>query len=119
MQMGAALKKLLEFNAELGPVLAAAASGEMPAREQAARLAAKQTGIRGQLLQLKPTKLGCIKVGHSLTSSHRCLCTVQSKARNNSPHTPQGFLIRISSYSRGWLARRTRSARSHMHYLTC
>ncbi len=32
MQMGAALKKLLEFNAELGPVLAVAASGEMPER---------------------------------------------------------------------------------------
>jgi hypothetical protein len=69
--------------------------------------------------------MSSLKVGLSLTpSQHAAACTVQSKARNSSskarnssPRTPQGFLIRNSSYSRGtgWLARRTRSARSHMH----
>ena len=59
MQIGAALKQLLELDAELGPVLGTMASGKAPpSREQVARLAAKQKRVRGLLLQLKPTKLG-------------------------------------------------------------
>ena len=59
MQIGAALKQLLELDAELGPVLGTMASGKAPpSREQVARLAAKQKRVRGLLLQLKPKKLG-------------------------------------------------------------
>jgi hypothetical protein len=63
MQIGAVLKQLLEFNAELGPVLATVGSDETPSKEQAVRLAAKQKRVRGQLLQLKPKKLGPLPKG--------------------------------------------------------